>query len=252
MRSRRQQLAVVAERGLPGWQRCRGASAGASVETSHRSRLGPWLGPAQVPLASQRLSGLKRKVRSSLLPSGTIVSGGLSRSPRLQRLIRPCSRLFAANQRPSGLNAIEFATPGRASMRLGARGSCVDHSASRPSPSLEEAIHRPSALTAMPITSGPTGARNTSGSSPGSGRRHRRAGSPRPQLSKWSGPAPGEKRSASIFRSCPRNGVWRSPGCARSLRSMLPSSAPLASQRPPPSNWTAVTGPTAPSACFGG
>ncbi len=126
--------------------------------------------------------------------------------------MRPWSWLLAAIQRPSRLNAIERANPGTASMCAGARGSCVDHSTSRSSLSLDDAIQWPSALTAMAITNGPTGARSTSGSALGSGRRHSRAGSLCPQLSKWPRSASGEKRSAAIDKSCPRSGVGCSPG----------------------------------------
>jgi hypothetical protein len=61
--------------------------------------------PYRVPLISHRPLGLKLRLVRSPAAFSTSSRGGVRRSRVLHRLIPPLFRLFAASQRPSGLNA---------------------------------------------------------------------------------------------------------------------------------------------------
>ena len=67
--------------------------------------------PPQVPLTSHRPSGLKLKLLLSPGASSRSATGGLDRSLSFHRLITQPPSLFAASQRPSGLNAMEREPP---------------------------------------------------------------------------------------------------------------------------------------------
>src|SRR5689334_22139945 len=91
-----------------------GRCSGLSPETSQMFTV-----PPQVPLTSQRLSGLNRNVLTSPHSFSVRLSGGLDKSARVQRLITPLSWLLAASQRPSALNAIACDELGIGSSRDG-------------------------------------------------------------------------------------------------------------------------------------